>query len=541
MLAAVRAERERRAAEAERERVRKDAEAIRARCVTLAGFVREAWHVLEPSTPYRHNWHIDVMCAHLEAVHRGEINRILFNVPPGSMKSLLISVFFPAWEWGPAGRPDLRYLTTSFAEDNAKRDTRKMRDLVMSEWFKTLWPEVALTRTGEMSIANTKTGNRECSAFGSLTSKRADRLIVDDPHSVETAESDVERANTTRRFREGATNRLNDQERSAIIVVMQRLHEDDISGTILSVGMGYVHVCLPMEFEPERRCDTPWGRDPRADVGELLDPMRFPRSAVEDLKRDMGPYAYAGQYQQTPTTRDGAFFEEGWFKRFRPGDEPRSLRVYLSSDHAPTAGPKADPNGCRVWGMDANSDLWLLGGFKRRMTMDVLCDLIVGNLEEHKRAEAMGETLERPVVQGLIRQWEPFAWFPEDDNNWKAAEPFILKRIREEGVITRIAPISPRGADKAVKAQSAQGMAALGRIHIPLGQDGDAVIHELINFPTGSHDEEVDMLAVMARAIHIAHPAIVEAPKKDDGPPRGINEMTWDELMAQQGPSVQRV
>jgi hypothetical protein len=214
--------------------------------------VREAWPVLEPETTYQHNWHIDAICAHLEAVTDGRINRLLINVPPGSSKSLIVSVLWPAWEWA-KGRRGLRYLTTSFAEDNAKRDSRKHRDLVMSEWYKALFPEVVLTRTGEMSFANSATGNRECSAFGSLTSKRGDRLIIDDPHSTSQGESDAERAASVRKFREGAVNRLNDQERSAIVVVMQRLHGADISGTIIEVGMGYTHLCIPMEFDRRSR------------------------------------------------------------------------------------------------------------------------------------------------------------------------------------------------------------------------------------------------------------------------------------------------
>lgn len=135
MMRAIRAEKARRAAEAERERVAKDAERIRARCQTLAGFVREAWHVLEPTAKYTHGWHIDAICAHLEAVTDGRINRLLINVPPGSPKSLLASVMWQAWEWGPRGLSSLRYLTTSFNDGPVKRDTRKCRDLMLSDWY----------------------------------------------------------------------------------------------------------------------------------------------------------------------------------------------------------------------------------------------------------------------------------------------------------------------------------------------------------------------------------------------------------------------
>ena len=314
MMRAIRAEKARRAAEVERDRIARNAEGIRRRCQTLAGFVREAWHVLEPNAKYQHNWHIDAICEHLEAVTDGRINRLLINVPPGSMKSLLVSVLWNAWEWGPKGLRSLRYLTTAFNDGPVKRDTRKTRDLILSEWYQSLWPEVNLTRTAEMSFANSDTGTREGVAFGSLTSQRGDRLIIDDPHSVDTAESETERNNTTRRFREGALNRLNDQEKSAIVVIMQRLHEDDVSGTILKLGMGYTHLMLPLEFEPERACHTSIGfSDPRSVEGDLLDPVRMPRETVEKLKRDTTAYTMAGQYQQRPAPREGGMFKRHWF------------------------------------------------------------------------------------------------------------------------------------------------------------------------------------------------------------------------------------
>src|SRR5690606_17264230 len=124
-LAEIRAERARREAERERERVSRDAERIRERCASLAGFIREAWHVLEPGQPYIHGWHIDVICNHLEAVTDGLITRLLINIPPGTMKSLVASGFWPAWEWGPRGLPPMRYLTTSYTEKHGTRDSRR--------------------------------------------------------------------------------------------------------------------------------------------------------------------------------------------------------------------------------------------------------------------------------------------------------------------------------------------------------------------------------------------------------------------------------
>lgn len=314
-LEEIRREKERRKAEAERQRIARDVDAIRARCLRFADFVKEAWHVLEPTNPLKWSWHLDAMCDHLEAITFGRLSPwLLINVPPGSSKSMVVSVFWQAWEWGPCRMPSTRFLTTSFEEENVKRDTRKTRDLLKSEWFRTLWPHVTLTRAGETSFANDATGTREGVPFASITGKRGDRVVIDDPHSLDGAESDAERTKATRRFLEGGLNRVNDQTTSAIVVVMQRLHETDLTGVLLSRKLGFVHLMIPMEFEPERRCVTPlpW-QDPREEDGELMDPVRMPRQAVERLK-SVSAYAWAGQYQQRPTAREGGLFKRHWFE-----------------------------------------------------------------------------------------------------------------------------------------------------------------------------------------------------------------------------------
>jgi hypothetical protein len=162
-----------------------------------------------------------------------------------------------------------------------------MRDLVSSEWYQSLWP-VPLSRVAEMSFENSAHGFREAKPFASLTGGRGDRVIIDDPHSTETAESETERTRTTRIFRESVPSRMIDPKASAIVIIMQRLHENDVTGQALALKLGYVHLMLPMEFEPERRCILPTGfEDPRTEDGELLFPERFPRSVVERDKIPM--------------------------------------------------------------------------------------------------------------------------------------------------------------------------------------------------------------------------------------------------------------
>jgi predicted phage terminase large subunit-like protein len=225
-------------------------------------------------------------------------------------------VFWPAWEWGPAGLASLRYLSTSYSDSYVSRDSRRMRDLVASEWYQERWGEhVQLVRTGETSFENTAKGSREGRPFRSLTGGRGDRVLIDDPHSTETAESEAERQTTIRIFRESVPTRLINPASSAIVVIMQRLHAEDVAGTAISLNLGYEHLMLPMEFEPDRRCHTSIGfKDPRTYDGELLFPERFPREVVDRDKAAMGSYAVAGQFQQRPTTREGGLFKRAWFK-----------------------------------------------------------------------------------------------------------------------------------------------------------------------------------------------------------------------------------
>lgn len=468
-LAEIRAERARRAAQAERDRVSKDAERIRARCQTLSGFIREAWHVLEPSQPYIHGWHVDAIAEHLEAVSDGRITRLLINVPPGTMKSLLTSVLWPAWEW--TRSPALRYLTTSYAEKYVKRDSRRMRDLVTSEWYQSLWPEVSLIRAGEASFANTKTGFREGMAFGSLTGGRGDRVIIDDPHSTETAESEAERENTTRIFREAVPTRLNNPASSAIIVIMQRLHAKDVSGQILALKLGYDHLMLPMEFEPARRCRTSIGfEDPRTYEGDLLFPDRFPREVVERDKVPMGSYAVAGQFQQRPVPREGGLFKRGWFgivnaapvgtRWVRRWDLAASKRKAGSSGQAFTAGVKLGrmPDG-----------RFIVGNVVREQDEGHAIRELIKNT-----AEMDGRSVEISLPQ----------------------DPGQAGKVQARDMTLMLAGwnvhAEPETGDKVTRAMPFSAQAEAGNVVLLRGDWNEAYLDEMASFPNGSTKDQVD-------------------------------------------------
>lgn len=285
---------------------------------SLHAFVRLAWPILEPGTRFIDGRHIHAICEALEACERGEIRNLLINIPPRCAKSLLVSVFFPAWAW--TRKPQLRYLFASYAQSLSIRDSLKCRRLIESPWYQRNWGERVSLNTDQnqkIRFENSAMGYRlATSVGGTATGEGGDYIAVDDCHNVEQALSEVQREGALIWWDETMSTRLNDPKTGRKIIVMQRLHERDLSGHVLAQG-GYVHLCLPMEFEPARRCviDLPGYQfaDWRREAGELLWPERFGPDEVEGLKRALGAYGAAGQLQQAPAPRGGGLFQRDWF------------------------------------------------------------------------------------------------------------------------------------------------------------------------------------------------------------------------------------
>lgn len=499
-LSVWKAELARREAEEHRRDTANNADAIRARCQTLSGFVREAWHVLEPNARYVHNWHIDAICEHLEAVTDGRINRLLINVPPGSMKSLLVSVFWPAWEWGPKGLRFMRYVATAFNDGPVLRDGGKSLNLLMSDWYQSLWPEVVLTNTAVTAFANSDTGSRRGVAFGSLTSQRGDRLILDDPHSTTTAESEDVRAKTVRQFREGAINRLNDPEKSAIIVIMQRLHETDVSGVILSLGMGYVHLMLPMEFEPERACETSIGfKDPRQTDGDLLDPERWQREVWKQFKRDTTQYAIAGQYQQRPAPRDGGIFKRHWFETVDavPAGAQRVRGWDLAASKA-KVGSSAGP------AYTAGVKLAMKGGV-----------YYVEHVLRDRGGPAEVDAMVKNTAVGDGKQVR--ISIPQDPGQAAKSQVLAFAKL----LVGYDVRFSPESGDKETRALPVSAQAEVGNVKLVKGDWNAAFLEEICSFPSGTYKDQTDALS-RAFAELLKTPQLTFAPPVVVTRPRGL-------------------
>src|SRR5215471_9219321 len=286
---------------------------------SLREFVCQAWPVVEPMTPFVPGWHIDAIIEHLEAVTRGQIRNLLINVPPRHMKSLLVSVFWPAWEW--IRWPERRWLYSSYGAQLSIRDSLKCRRLIESPWYQRLWGHVfALTsdQNTKGRFDNNRTGYRlTTSVGGAVTGEGGDRIVCDDPHNVQEAESDSVRKATLDWWDVVMSTRVNDPKTAAKVVVMQRCHQQDLSGHLIEQG-GWEHLCLPAEFEGTA-CATSIGwSDPRTEHGELLWPDRFGPKEIADVKVSLGSYAAAGQLQQRPSPSGGGVIKRHWFRYWQP-------------------------------------------------------------------------------------------------------------------------------------------------------------------------------------------------------------------------------
>ena len=782
----------------------------------LFHFIEYFWDVLEPNTPLVDGWALRAICAHLEAVTRGEINRLLINVPPGFMKSLLTDVFWPAWEWGPMGMPHLRYVSFSYSAGLTERDNAKFRDLILSKKYKDLWGDTfEAKKVGEVKVTNSKTGSKLATSVGGIgTGERGDRIICfppeelvatatgpipighlvknkiqtevwsynlktqslelqpiigwhknparslvkittedgasvtstldhrlltsdgyreagslsvgdcllaaprrvlipssdvrlpqvqvqmlpnpsasnatdcphtnpvlftehlgrivmscrnlsdklfgqvrrtvakssvllavrnvlrsssvfkvlnpsisaisvlvsnllalghrakerrchqlmaepidclavvtqgdtritlvedgghylsrdgqgvpssdhgpwttphsaktgnlvasfqsnhippdfvrvvsvehikdlpsatycittaenhnlccgslatiiasncDDPHNVKDGESEVIRGETVRWFREALSNRLNNMEKSAIVVIMQRVHEADVSGTILTEGFDYTHLMIPMEYDPGRHCATSIGwEDPRTEEGELAWPERFPEEVTAELKTNLGPYAYAGQYQQAPAPRGGGLFKRDWWQLYESddGSYPPLEFVLVSADTAYTAKESNDPSACTVWGVFREKGaprIILLYAWRKFLELH-------GKYEPRSPVETTSEYHARTKPH-----WGLVEWLAYTCQRYRADRLIVEGKASGLSVVQELQRLygnEPWGveivqplADKIARAHAVQPIFSQLLVYAPDRDWADMVIDEMNTFPKGRYKDLTD-------------------------------------------------
>ena len=443
----------------------------------LLDYIKLMWHVLEPGRQFVDGWAVHAICEHLEAVSRGEIRRLLMNVPPGCMKSLTTSVFWPSWEWGPVNTPHLRYVAASYSQSLTIRDNRRMRQLIQSDVYQSMWGEnfsLSEDEANKIKFSNDHTGFKLATSVGGyVMGERGDRVIIDDPNNTKEVESVPALEEALQWITEVLPTRINDAEQSAIVIIMQRTHERDVSGHILRNELGYEHLMLPMEYEKERHCSTSIGfTDPRKKEGDLLWPERFPGDYLEnDLKPTLrswgGTYAEAGQLQQRPAPRGGGMFQK---KDFQIIDEP----------------PSRIRRRCRGWDLAASKDGHgaFTVGVKMSITGDgrvIIEDVARGRWGPYEVQEEISGCASRDGHACEIS-------IPQDPGQAGKAQKAALATLLHGF----LAHFSPETGAKEDRARPLAAQAEAGNLFLVRGPWNDAFINEAASFPMSQFKDQID-------------------------------------------------
>ncbi|MTI49464.1 MAG: terminase [Firmicutes bacterium] len=469
---------------------------------SLSEYIKQSWHVLEPGTPYVHNWHIDAIAEHLEAVNKGQIKRLLINIPPRNSKSITTTVMYPTWTW--INDPYKRFMSLSYSDRLAKKHNMNRRDIIQSPWYKNNWHNkyrIKGDANRQDFFENDKQGFMYSSGIGgTVTGEGADIIIVDDPHNPKKAESDAERQHAIDFFKMTLPSRINNKKKGVIIVIMQRLHEEDIAGHILANNLGYTHLCLPAIAEEKTIITLPISNKKiiRED-GDLLNPSREGKEELEQLKKDMGSYAFAGQYQQDPAPKEGGIFKKHWWKFWKfPGqnlppviikvpykgydgeikyreenvyaiDLPDNLEQSQSWDMSFKKGEHNDYVACGVWAKK-NADKFLLDLIEKKLSFT--------------------ETLKE--VRSVTTKWpKTNRKLVEDKANGTAVMDTLKNEIR--GIIE----INPGSDSKEARAEAVSADIEAGNIYLPHPQLYDWVddfIDRSAKFPKVKHDDIIDQM-----------------------------------------------
>lgn len=459
---------------------------------SLREFVRQAWHVIEPATPFVPGWHIDAIVDHLEAVSRGQIRNLLINVPPRHMKSLLVSVLWPAWEW--IRWPERRWLFSSYAATLSIRDSVKCRRLIESPWYRAQWGHV-FTLTGDQNAKtrfdNNRSGYRlSTSVGGAVTGEGGDRIVCDDPHNVADVASDTIRHGAIDWWDIAMSTRVNDPKTSAMVIVMQRCHQRDLSGHLLEKG-NFEHLCLPAEYEGPSRVTSLGFADPRTEIGELLWSDRFGPKEIDDLKISLGSYGAAGQLQQRPSPAGGGIIKRHWFRYCQPIGANLPPVVVRLPDGTPVSIPAIEVPSC----VDEQMQSWDCA-FKDLDT----ADYVVGQLWARHRARFyLGDQFRArtdcpgtvKAVRAMTAKWPgTIAILIEDKANGSA----VIQMLAHD--IPGLLPVNPQGG-KVARAQAISPLIEAGNIFLPHPDYAPWVngfIEECVQFPYGAHDDQVDAM-----------------------------------------------
>ena len=438
--------------------------------------------------PARHHRHI---IAEIESFLESDDEILLLAAPPGSAKSTYLSQLFPPWYL--ARYPGNSILAATHSVEFAERWGRRCRNDVAADG-RVLGIELAGDSQAAARWALSTGGEYYGVGAGvGISGFRADLGLGDDFFgSREDAFSETVRRKRWDWYLDDFSSRLRPGAKR--ILMNTRWHDEDVAGRVMEqLAKGQLRGRI-VSLAAEAKANDPLGRE----VGQWLwdDQPEYDYPAfLRARKRETSPMMWAALYQQDPAPDEGEFFKRDWFQRYKPDEKPQRLSVFGTSDYAVSEG-KGDFTVHRVWGIDERGHIWLLAGWRGQTTSDVWIERLLDLVHAHR----------------------PFAWFGESGVIQKSVEPYLLRRSQERRVYCRWEWL-PSITDKSARARGFQARAAMKMVHVPEGQEGDGFIEELIRFPAGKHDDEVDTASLMGRALDEAHPATKAAPTEKQARP----------------------
>ena len=433
-------------------------------------FAARCFYDLNPQTELAMNWHVEVIAAKLTAVRQGKIRRLIINLPPRHLKSLLGSIAFPAWCLG--HDPSAQILCVSYAQDLADKLARDCRSIMMSPWYRRVFPtRLAPHRQAVQEFITTRQGYRLATSNGGvLTGRGADVILIDDPLKPEEALSDAQRQAANDWFSHTLYSRLNDKQHGAIVIIMQRLHEDDLVGHVLAQEPWEV-VRFPAIAEQDEVHEIETILGPRTFMrrqGEALHREREPLEVLDRIRRTIGEYNFAGQYQQSPAPLGGGLVKAEWFKRYIATELPKTFdRIVQSWDTANKATELSDFSVCTTWGIKGKK-LYLLSVLRKGLEYPDL----------KRSAREQMSLFQANVV--LI----------ED----KASGTQLIQELVAEGcyAVTKYKP----ECDKIMRLHAQTALIENGFVYLPETAPWvNEYLHEMTVFPKGKHDDQVDSTA----------------------------------------------
>lgn len=454
----------------------------------LVSFIERAFYELNPQAAFSLAPHIEVMAAKLEGCRQGKIRRLIINVPPRSLKSICTSVAFPAWMLG--HDPAAHIICASYGQELAEKFARDTRRLMQSPWYRSLFATRLAERQAVHDFMTTAQGTRLATSVGGvLTGRGADMIIIDDPIKPENALSEPMRRGANEWFDHTLLSRLNDKDKGCIIIVMQRLHQDDLVGHVLRQENWEV-VSFPAIAERDEThiIDSIFGRrEFRRRVGDALHPERESLETLHAIRRAIGEYNFSAQQQQNPMPLGGAMVKAEWLRYYEPGAQPaRFDEVIQSWDTANKATELNDFSVCTTWGAK-NNNFYLLDVFRARL-----------NYPDLRRA-----------VKAQSQRFAVNAIVIED----KASGTQLLQDLKAEGVFRVRAYEPPAGADKVMRLHAQTAVFENGRVLLPKTAPwlGD-YLGELLSFPGSQYCDQVDATTQALASLSLDPGAIWKRP-----------------------------